>query len=75
MKHKFLGADVPCDCDKDGHCMICDGGLSHCVVCHGAESDLPTDCTGKQMTTDQRIGVANGDDFKDGKWSFVYPHG
>jgi len=73
MKHKYL--EYPeCGCELEGHCMICDGALSVCTVCKGAEIELTTDCIGKPLTDNQRIGVANGDDYKEGKWELIYPH-
>ena len=74
MKHKLLGVDAPCECDREGECFICDGDISYCVICHGAESSLPTDCPEKKMTDNQQIGVTNGDDYKDGNWNLIYIH-
>lgn len=36
------------------NCNICDGDLAQCVVCGGAECELPSDCPGKPMTPNQR---------------------
>jgi len=33
------------------HCMICEGGLCHCVVCGGFEGSLLPECPGKQLTS------------------------
>lgn len=47
-------------CDNPGCCPICDGGLSYCRVCSGAEGSLPCDCPGEPMTDDQATAVYNG---------------
>lgn len=51
-RHRLVGRDLPCRCDKeDGawNCMICAGGLAFCETCHGAEGSLPTCCPGERM--------------------------
>jgi hypothetical protein len=55
-------------CDKED-CFICNGGLSSCTVCGGAEATLPTDCPGDQMTDEQMKAVQDkANDFKNGVW-------
>jgi hypothetical protein len=50
-RHVLLGSALaPCDCDKrEQACIVCAGGLAWCVVCSGAEGDLPTHCPGEPM--------------------------
>jgi hypothetical protein len=67
LKHSF---EVHSQCEIH-NCMICDGGICHCLTCGGAEIDLSTDCVGRRLTEKERIGIANGDDYKNGKWSHV----
>lgn len=47
-------------CDSPGSCPICDGGLSYCTVCHGAEGTMPEDCPGVPMTDAQAMLVYDG---------------
>jgi hypothetical protein len=47
------------DCDRQ-HCPICEGGLSCCEVCNGAEASMPTDCPGVRMSRDQENEVQFG---------------
>lgn len=61
------------NCD-DPHCPICEGGLSYCRVCCGAEGSLATDCPGEPMTNDQADGVYEGcSDYirKAGGWVYL----
>jgi hypothetical protein len=39
-------------CQREGHCWICDGGLFACTVCKGAEGSLTTDCPGIELDVD-----------------------
>lgn len=56
-------------CPDLGHCNYCDGGLALCVVCGGAEGELPTECPGGRMTREQRKDVYSGIlDYKSGRW-------
>jgi hypothetical protein len=51
-------------------CPVCIDGICHCTLCGGTENSLPSECPGKQMTTDQEIQVYNDAiDYKNGKWS------
>lgn len=64
-QHILQGSEqAPCNCHKrdvyPGSCMICDGGLSFCVVCRGGESDLPTMCPGRKMNHKEMVHVQNG---------------
>ena len=54
-------------CD-DEHCNICIGGLATCVVCHGAEIDLTSECCGRPMTDEEHSRVPYELDYKDGEW-------
>ena len=57
-----------CGPDCEG-CFACEGGLSMCTVCGGAEASLPTHCPGVEMDdvtcSSVQIGIA---DYKDGEW-------
>lgn len=62
--HVFLD----CQCHED-RCPLCEGGLTLCTVCGGAEGSLPTACPGVKMTLEQADEVMAGTlDFKDGAW-------
>lgn len=67
--------------DHDGqHCPLCDGGLSWCSVCGGAEGSMPTDCPGYRLDPDTLDAVYNKRrDFKNGEWTgetqMMYGHG
>jgi len=55
-------------CDKDG-CLVCDGGLSMCVTCGGAEASLPSQCPRERMSAIQEDAVQAGvADYRDGHW-------
>lgn len=56
-------------CD-DEDCFICSSGLGFCMVCHGGEGSLTTDCCGRPITPEEEEHIYNiGDlDFRDGKW-------
>lgn len=70
-KHVFVTPEE-CACDKDGDCMICDGGLGLCRVCGGAEGSLTTECPGFQISTEQSDAIYNrgagGLDWRNGQW-------
>jgi hypothetical protein len=56
------------NCERP-HCNICEGGLANCLVCHGAEGSLPTQCPGRAMTHDEQDAVMAGTlDFDEGCW-------
>ena len=60
MKHDFITRET-CDCDKSEYnCPVCEGGLSICKVCHGAEGGITTDCPGELATMDQHDAVYAG---------------
>ena len=66
MTHTPLGTPSnPCNRDKDRSCNICDGGLSLCTVCGGAEGSMPTACPGYKLTREQL------DDIYAGKLDFL----
>lgn len=59
----------------EGRCMFCEGGLSMCVICGGAECTLPTDCPGERMSEDTERQITAGTlDFlrRDG-WVHILP--
>lgn len=50
-----------CKSDNWGRqCMVCEGNLTLCLTCGGAESSLPTDCPGRMMTDEEADLVADG---------------
>ncbi len=51
-------------------CIICDGGLSVCIVCGGAEGTLTTECCGKRITSEEEDAIYKAEtlDYKDKKW-------
>jgi hypothetical protein len=56
------------NCEID-NCLICDGGLSNCTVCGGAEGSLPIHCPAILMTQEQSDQVyARTLDFYEGAW-------
>lgn len=56
------------NCERE-YCSICDGGLSLCEVCGGAEGSMPTECPGERMSGDQIDAVYAGNlDFVDNEW-------
>lgn len=63
-RHVLEGRDVPCRCSQDNpyvmYCNICDGGLSHCVTCGGAEGSMPTHCPGERMPQEVSDAVYGG---------------
>lgn len=70
MKHKL--EEHGNKCDRPGCCPICDGGLSNCLVCRGAESSLPTECPGIPMTHEQQDSVTSGTlDYIKGNWKTI----
>lgn len=50
----------------EGRCMICEGGLSSCTRCHGAEASLPTDCPGHPISHGVLDDIAAG--LRDYRW-------
>lgn len=56
------------NCEKVG-CMICDGGLAICTICHLIEGSLTTECPGVHATDEQGKSVYVGElDFVGGQW-------
>lgn len=56
-----------CDCGE-GPCRYCGGGLADCVVCHGAEGALTTDCPGESIAQETLDRVYAGEiDFREGR--------
>lgn len=64
--------EVHQDCEENRagrSCPICDGGLLWCIVCGGGEGELPSECPGVPMTSEQKDSVMGGEmDFRDGQW-------
>ena len=55
--------------NPDCQCGICEGALSSCDVCKGAECSLTTECPGIAMIGEVQDAICRGDlDFKDEKW-------
>lgn len=55
--------------DPPRSCNICDGGLSNCLVCCGAEGSLPTECPGEKMSFERQEMVYKEQlDFRGGEW-------
>lgn len=46
-------------CEKPD-CWVCRGGLIECVVCGGAEGDLPRDCPGYMMLPEELESISSG---------------
>lgn len=69
-EHVLEAHDEPDGCPYHPRsCHICDGGLSNCLVCRGAEASLPTDCPGEAMSDERQVLVQNQTiDFRDGAW-------
>lgn len=64
MKHALFKCNAQC-----AGCFACDGGLAACTVCGGAESSLPTECPGAEMSANFQDAVSAGDmDFTGGEW-------
>lgn len=56
-----------CDCGE-GPCRYCGGGLADCVVCHGAEGSLTTDCPGEPIPQETLDRVyAGAVDYREGR--------
>lgn len=67
MRAHVLARHEICRCE--GNCPICDGGLAFCIVCHGAEASLPTECPGRQLDATEEAEIMAGElNFRDGKW-------
>ncbi|KLU61725.1 hypothetical protein CEB3_c19030 [Peptococcaceae bacterium CEB3] len=67
MKHQYF---TPPDhgCDKEQYCLICDGGLAVCKVCHLAEGTLTTDCPGEPVPPNLEDLIYSGElDYRDGR--------
>lgn len=57
-------------CKSETYCIYCDGGLSSCTVCGGAEGSLPTECPGRLMTPEEQDQVYQGPlDFSNCEWT------
>jgi hypothetical protein len=71
--HEYVEHIGPCEERRaDGlstGCVICEGGLSFCRVCRGAEGTLTTDCPGEPMSEALENAVFRGKvDFRSGIW-------
>lgn len=54
---------------SDRSCMLCEGGLALCGICHLAEGELTTECLGRLLTAEELEALHATDlDYKDGKW-------
>ena len=56
-------------CD-DEHCNICNGGLAWCVICHGAEGSLTTECCGRALSEEEQHNIHMKQilNYRDGQW-------
>nr|WP_287182050.1 hypothetical protein [Mesorhizobium sp.] len=63
-----MSAHVLHSCNEHD-CFVCDGGLALCIVCGGAEGEMPTDCPGERVNSEILDLVYRGEfDFVGGKW-------
>lgn len=63
-KHKYY----KCNCIEQ-QCIFCDGELSLCTVCNGAEGTLTTHCCNRKITDIEEELIYQGYlDFKNNKW-------
>lgn len=70
--HRLHGRRDCCErAVEENYCFICDGGLACCLVCHGVEAGLPTDCPGRPMTNQEREAVSDGERDYDGVHGWV----
>lgn len=67
------------DCQRNC-CNVCDGGLTICARCGGAEGSLTTHCPGEPVSFDRDQNVYDGKiDYYQGQWRlgrrtvFMYP--
>lgn len=68
MMHQY---EEHADC-QHVNCPICDGGLSFCTVCLGAEASLTTECVGRALTQGEQVLIQQGArDFVNGAWTGV----
>jgi len=68
MKHKFEEHKAG-ECTREGHCVICDGGLKVCEICGCAEGSLATECPGYRCYVTHSDLIYDGKvDFINGKW-------
>jgi len=58
-----------CSCDKysDRSCMVCEGGLAICTVCHLMEGALTTDCPGVSASANSEAVYQGFLDFRKGE--------
>lgn len=65
MEHKFH------KCTEE-NCYICNGVLSFCTVCGGAEDGLTTHCLGRRISESEEKDVyLKIRDFKNNKWILI----
>lgn len=65
MKHIY---EVHTNCERL-YCPICIGGLATCTVCGASECELPPECPGVLMTTEQKERVCQGIlTYRNGTW-------
>lgn len=70
MVHVFINHGDNCPHADNESCPVCDGGLSICKVCSGAEGALTTDCPGIRITSQQIEQVYAGKlDFIGHSWT------
>lgn len=55
MRHQRL----ECTCRRS-YCGYCEGNLFSCIICHGFEGSLPTDCPGERMSDEVQGNIYAG---------------
>ena len=66
MEHKWFTCGSGCNLT---FCAFCQGGLSLCMACGGAEATLTKECCGRQMTAAEQDAAGSGGlDYCAGQW-------
>lgn len=66
-EHEWHGPSDHKDPYESDSCQAC--ALSFCKVCRGGEVELPTECLGRAMTTEEKVFINMGElDFDLGCW-------
>lgn len=57
---------------NDETCLVCNGGLQHCNICHCAEGSLPSDCPGEPVDTELQDRIMNNKlNYVNGAWEVL----
>ena len=67
--HVFETHPLDGKCLSEYLCIICDGGLSNCIVCGLAEGALTTECPGVDCRHLSDTIYNDGYDFREGAWT------